>query len=436
MNDLSLDIGVSRLKAALLHDLEQTPQPQRLLFEKIVGQPLSRDAYAQLFPTIMQGRLASHDVQAFLVACTQNLSENEVIAIAQARTLLYPRIAWHKPMVVDKHSLGGIPGSRVTMVVVPIVAAHGLLIPKTSSRAITSAAGTADAMEVLARVDLDFDEVQRCVQRTNACIAWNGKLNHSVLDDAMNAMVKPLGLDSRSWSVASILSKKFTAGATHVVIDIPYAEQGKVKTRQDAVELAGLFERVGQAMGLVVKAFATDGNAPIGQGIGPALEARDVLRVLDNHPDAPTDLLNKALFFASQILALDPEVGHPEQGERVAKALLASGAARQSFQDIVAAQGAMTDLDVSVHQREVHAPTAGVVRKIHGHVISNLARTAGAPKIQLAGIDLKKRVGDAVTQGELLYVIQSTDRASVDIAHQHACQQHGFEIMAHAGAAA
>ena len=187
-------------------------------------------------------------------------------------------------MVVDKHSMGGIPGSRVTMVVIPIVAAHGLLIPKTSSRAITSAAGTADAMEVLARVDLSFDEVQACVLSTNGCIAWNGKLNHSVLDDAINPIVRHFGLDTRNWSVASILSKKFTAGATHVVIDIPYADSGKVKTLEDANELARLFESVGSAMGLVVKAFPTDGSGPIGCGIGPALEARDVMRVLDNHP--------------------------------------------------------------------------------------------------------------------------------------------------------
>lgn len=428
MNDLSLEIGIRRLKAALLQGLDTTPELNRWLSQKIIGGALTHAAYAQLLPAITQGQFDLHDVQAFLVACTQSLAEDEVVAIAQARTLLYPRIQWHQPMVVDKHSMGGIPGSRVTMVVVPIVAAHGLLIPKTSSRAITSAAGTADAMEVLARVDLDFDEVQRCVQRTNACIAWNGKLNHSVLDEAMNAMVKPLGLDSRSWSVASILSKKFTAGATHVVIDIPYAEHGKVKNPEEALALAGLFERVGQAMGMVVKAFATDGNAPIGHGIGPALEARDVLRVLDNHPDAPSDLLNKALFFASQILALDPRIGDPGEGERVAKALLASGAARHSLQAIVAAQGAMPALQDTAQQREVRATAAGVVHKIHGHVVSQLARAAGAPRIQLAGVDLKKRVGDAVAVGDLLYVIQSTEAQALDMAHQHASRLPAYEI--------
>jgi thymidine phosphorylase len=331
-------------------------------------------------------------------------------------------------MVVDKHSMGGIPGSRVTMVVVPIVAAHGLMIPKTSSRAITSAAGTADAMEVLARVDLNFEEIQQCVNATNGCIAWNGKLNHSVLDEALNPMVRPLRLDTRSWSVASILSKKFTAGATHVVIDIPYADSGKVKTKEEAIELARLFEQVGAAIGLVVKAFATNGNAPIGRGIGPALEVRDVLQVLDNHPNAPTDLLDKALFFVSQILALDPHVGSVDQGLILAKKLLQSGAARQSFEAIVTAQGAMPSMASTLHQMQVRSDRSGVVRAIYGSTISDIARQAGAPKIQQAGVDLKKSVGEFVREGEVLYLIQSTQEDLLHMAHQQAHLQHGYDI--------
>lgn len=190
MNDLSLDIGVSRLKAALMLDAVPAAQAEHFVYQKICGTSLSRDAYAMLVPAIIRGSFPLADVQAFLIACTQHLTHDEIVWLAHARTLLYPRLSWRKTMVVDKHSMGGIPGSRVTMVVIPIVAAHGLLIPKTSSRAITSAAGTADAMEVLARVDLSFDEVQACVLSTNGCIAWNGKLNHSVLDDAINPIVR------------------------------------------------------------------------------------------------------------------------------------------------------------------------------------------------------------------------------------------------------
>lgn len=428
MNDLSLDIGVSRLKAALLLDAVPPDQAEHFLYQKIGGSALSRDSYAQLLPAIIRGGFPLADVQTFLVACTLHLTHDEIVGLAHARTLLYPRLAWPQAMVVDKHSMGGIPGSRVTMVVIPIVAAHGLLIPKTSSRAITSAAGTADAMEVLARVDLNFDEVQACVLSTKGCIVWNGKLNHSVLDDAINPIVRPFGLDTRNWSVASILSKKFTAGATHVVIDIPYAGSGKVKTLEEASELARLFESVGSAMGLVVKAFPTDGSGPIGCGIGPALEARDVMQVLDNHPQAPADLRAKSLFFAAHILALDPAVGSYENGHRLATELLQSGAARRRMDAIVAQQGLVPADHQATQQVEVRAAQAGLVRAIDGGIISGIARQAGAPGLKLAGVDLKKSVGDKVHKGELLYLIQGTNMAQLQLASQLAEQNHGYAL--------
>jgi thymidine phosphorylase len=428
MNDLNLDIGVSRLKAALLLDAVAPGQAEHFLYQKIGGSALSRDSYAQLLPAIIRGGFPLADVQTFLVACTLHLTHDEIVGLAYARTLLYPRLAWPQAMVVDKHSMGGIPGSRVTMVVIPIVAAHGLLIPKTSSRAITSAAGTADAMEVLARVDLNFDEVQACVLSTKGCIVWNGKLNHSVLDDAINPIVRPFGLDTRNWSVASILSKKFTAGATHVVIDIPYAGSGKVKTLEEASELARLFESVGSAMGLVVKAFPTDGSGPIGCGIGPALEARDVMQVLDNHPQAPADLRAKSLFFAAHILALDPAVGSFDNGHRLATELLESGAARRRMDAIVAQQGLVPADHQATQHIEVRATQAGLVRAIDGGIISGIARQAGAPGLKLAGVDLKKSVGDKVHKGELLYLIQGTDMAQLQLASQLAEQNHGYAL--------
>ena len=294
INDQTPAIGISRFVATIYTHLKQAPAALNSLYKKIAGYALTESEYRPLLNAINQRQHTGPDLEAFLIACTLNLSDDEVIAVARCRTELMPRISWGRDMVVDKHSLGGIPGSRVTMVVIPIIAAHGLLIPKTSSRAITSAAGTADAMEVLAKVDLTPEQLKQCVAQTNACIAWNGKLNHSVIDDVMNAITRPLALDSRRWSVASILSKKYSAGATHVVIDIPYSSGGKVKNQSEAQELAQLFERVGAALGLTVKAFPTDGQAPIGRGIGPALEARDVLQVLEHDPQAPADLLEKS----------------------------------------------------------------------------------------------------------------------------------------------
>ncbi|CAG2148282.1 phosphonate metabolism protein/1,5-bisphosphokinase (PRPP-forming) PhnN [Cupriavidus plantarum] len=387
------------------------------LMAKLRGEALDEAAYVAVLKDAIAGRYTEAELTEFLIAATGSLGDDEVIALARARTAFTPRIAWDEPIVVDKHSMGGVPGSRITLIVVPIVAAYGLAMPKTSSRAITSAAGTADAMETVARVDLTQADVRRCVTQARACIAWNGRLNHSVIDDVMNAITRPLKLDSRRWSVASILSKKYTAGATHVMVDLPYGPQTKLADRADAEALGALFERVGAGLGMHVHAIATDGSHPIGRGIGPALEVRDVMQVLDNDPSAPADLRAKALFFAARILAFDPRVGSAEQGMRIAEALLAEGKARAAFDSIAGAQGRRPEAVMpGVHIAEIPADRAGRVAAIDGLRISGVARAAGAPRDLGAGVDLLCTIGAHVDAGRALYRIHAASPAALDAA--------------------
>ena len=429
VNDQSLEIGITRFMDTLVDHLGLAPAQSRALQHKIAGKRLTEPEFRQALGAIADQQVTGAELEAFLIACTESLDDDELVAVARLRCERMPRIDWGRPIVVDKHSMGGIPGSRVTMVVIPIIAAHGLLIPKTSSRAITSAAGTADAMEVLARVDLTPDELRRVVHETNACIAWNGKLNHSALDDAMNAITRPLALDTRRWSVASILSKKYSAGATHVVIDIPFSPTGKVKSRAEGEELGRLFEMVGERLGLVVRAFATEGTAPIGRGIGPALETRDVLMVLDHKPDAPQDLLDKSLFFASQILALAGVVDSVEAGRARAQDLLASGAARRALEHIVRAQGAQPHPDLSgLVTHDIISTQGGIVDRIDGYAISGIARGAGAPADAWAGVDLLQIVGARVKAGDVLYRIQSRSAQSLGIAVAMARDFNGYTL--------
>ncbi|OUM04067.1 phosphonate metabolism protein/1,5-bisphosphokinase (PRPP-forming) PhnN [Variovorax sp. JS1663] len=415
------------------------PRSHALLAKKIRGEELNEAQYRRLLRDFVEGRYADRELTAFLVAATQKLSDAEVLSLARVRASLAHRQTWNERIVVDKHSMGGVPGSRITPIVVSLVAAHGLAMPKTSSRAITSAAGTADVMEAVARVDLTVDEVQRCIAEARACIAWNGRLNHSVLDDVMNALTRPLGLDSARWSVASILSKKKAAGATHVIVDLPYGTYAKLRTEQAALELAALFEATGAGIGLHVRALATDGSRPIGRGIGPALELRDVLRVLDNHPGAPADLRDKALRFASQILAWDPLVGSAEKGRTVAQALLDSGAARRAFARIVQAQGAHEEpARPSALTHAVRAEHGGVVSGIDGWTIAGIARLAGAPVDKGSGIDLLCQVGDAVRAGDPLCRIHAASSDSLAACVALVQSAHPIDIaaerpQAHAG---
>ncbi|MEY4214082.1 MAG: hypothetical protein RL458_2308, partial [Pseudomonadota bacterium] len=382
MNDGDLPTGAIRLLDAIVsnlgdrrpgHTAPATPHAParssasaaRLLGAKLAGQRLDQAAWQELLSAVIDGTLDEAARNALLVACANDLDDDELACVARWRCGLMPRVEWGRTPVVDKHSLGGTAGSRVTMVVVPIVAAHGLLIPKTSSRAITSAAGTADAMEVLARVDLTPTELRAAVERAGGCIAWNGRLNHSVLDETMHRLERELGLDTRRWSVASILSKKWSAGATHVVVDIPYMPDGKVATLEDARALAATFDRLGAQLGMTVRAYPSDGSAPIGRGIGPALEVRDVLQVLSCDPLAPADLRAKAVLFAARILALDPDVGDVRRGELRALELLQSGAARRAMQAIIEAQGARPEAATPpLHSHPITADQGGRVLAI------------------------------------------------------------------------
>jgi thymidine phosphorylase len=412
--------------------VRRTPSPasRSALVRKIRGGSLTEDEYDMLTRDIVESRYPDGEVAAFLVAASQHLTDEEVLSLARVRTRFSEKIVWPNPMVVDKHSMGGIPGSRITLIVVPIVAAHGAFImPKTSSRAITSAAGTADAMEALANVELNPEQLRACVAKARACIAWNGRLNHSIVDDVMNSITRPLGIDSNRWSVASILSKKFTAGSTHVIIDIPFGAHAKLKTSEAAKDLAELFENVGRGLGLTVLAFPTDGSKPIGRGIGPALEARDVQWVLSNHPEAPADLTEKALFFASRILAWDPEVADFAKGRRRAEELLSSGAALEAFYRIVDAQGRHSPQFVPgqlMHTVLAHA--TGQIVEIDGSALAGVARQAGAPFDKSAGVDLLRRVGDRVVLDDPLFVIHSSTPTELEEARKLAGTESAYVI--------
>jgi thymidine phosphorylase len=369
------------------------------------------------------------EIGAFLVACAGFMTTHETLAMTRAMVGVGNRLRWDAPIVVDKHCIGGIPGNRTSMIVVPIVAAHGLLIPKTSSRAITSPSGTADTMEVLARVDLAGDELQTIATREKAVLAWGGRVNLSPADDVLISVERPLRLDTFEQMVASILSKKAAAGVTHLVVDIPVGPTAKVRSQAEAVRLRKLFEFVARSMSIVTEIVLTDGSQPIGRGVGPVLEARDVMAVLRNDADAPEDLRDHALQLAGRVLEFDPAlVGG--RGYARALELLASGAALAAMNRLIDAQGRQAQQhEVGPLQHEIAAPSGGRVSTIDCHRIARVARLAGAPMDKGAGIDLLRKVGEDVRRGDALYRIHARSEIGLEFAAQLASEDSGYGIM-------
>jgi thymidine phosphorylase len=405
------------------------PASLAAVHRKIAGEELGYEELRALARDIVDNRYSKMEMAAFLVACSQNgLSREEVLALTRAMVETGDRLDWGEPLVADKHCIGGIPGNRTSMLVVPIVAAHGMLIPKTSSRAITSPAGTADTMELLAEVQLSPRRLRQIVRRQRGCLAWGGTALLAPVDDILISVERPLSMDSPGQMVASILSKKVAAGSTHLLLDIPMGPTAKVRRMQDAVALRKLFEFVGDRMGLHVEVVITDGSQPIGRGIGPWFEARDVMQVLRNDPEAPQDLRQKALRLAGRILEFDHDV-RGGQGYAIARDILDSGRALERMQAIIRAQGAVEPPTAPGRLcQQVRAPRTGYVVAIDNLGLAQIARLAGAPMDKGAGVDLYRKLGERVRKGEVLYSIHADFPSDFRFAVAAAKEDSGFVI--------
>lgn len=408
-------LGVTHRLGGMTGSVEVTlaPRPRsvRALRKKLDGIELEAEEVARLVSDVHENRLSDIELSAYVSAVyTRGLSSAETLALTRAMTDVGERLRWEADVVADKHSIGGVAGNRVTPIVVPIVVAAGVTVPKTSSRAITSPAGTADTMAVFCEVAFDAAGVRRVVDEAGGCLVWGGAVNLSPVDDRIIRAEHPLSLDPAGQLVASVLSKKRSAGSTHVVVDVPYGEGAKVESLAAARELVDEFRQVADGVGIEVTCAVTRGQAPIGHGIGPVLEARDVLAVLAG--GGPVDLRRKSVMLADLLL----EVCGVDAD---AQSLLESGAAEAAFRRIVGAQGgdpevALADLVPGRERHTVEAGRDGVVTHIDNDLVREVARRAGAPRDAAAGIALSHTVGDAVGVGDRLFTVHAEHAAKLE----------------------
>jgi thymidine phosphorylase len=387
---------------------------------RIYGHRIDASALQMIVSDIVKGRYSDIELSSFITACASlPLDEDETIALTTAMVNVGERLAWPSDPIMDKHSIGGLPGNRTSPIVVSIVAAFGLTMPKTSSRAITSPAGTADAMETLAPVDLDLVSIRKVVEEEGGCIAWGGAVRLSPADDILIRIERALEVDSEGQLVASVLSKKIAAGSTHLVLDVPVGRTAKVRTAEAAQALSARLQSVAGKFGLETVVMLSNGDQPVGRGIGPALEARDVLSVLQNHPGSPRDLKQKACEIAGALLEMG---GLCVQGDgmRLAATAVEDGRAWRKFQRICEAQGGMRVPPVASHQRPLLATCAGMVAAIDNRRIARLAKLAGAPEAKAAGVEMRVQLGDDVVAGQPLCVVHASTPGELHYALDYA----------------
>src|SRR3989338_2129398 len=408
-------------------ELKYAAKPESVIHirEKLFGKRLTYEEMFHIVDDITNDRLTDVEKTYFVTACfTKGLNTQEIVDLTRAMVETGSKLKF-PGIILDKHCIGGIPGNRTTMIVIPIVAAAGYVIPKTSSRAITSPAGTADTMECLAKVELNEKEIRYVIRKIGACIVHGGSMNLAPADDKIIQVEHPLSIDAEGQLLASVMAKKYSVGATHVLIDIPMGKSTKANTWPKAKHLKQMFELIGKKLNMDVKVIITDGSQPIGYGVGPLLEAQDVIAVLKNDPKAPQDLRKKALQMAGLLLEM---TGKYKDSFKVAKELLDSGKALKKMNQIINAQGKQKPLKLAPFTSIITAPKTGRITAIDNEIIAKIARIAGAPDDKAAGLIIHKKVNDFVNKNDLLYTIYAESKFKLNLALEVVNENNGYSL--------
>lgn len=393
---------------------------------KMYGKELTDADYFDIISDVVSGHYSNIELAAFISACSgDNLSVSEITGLTRAMVDTSERIYWGRSPIMDKHCVGGLPGNRTTPIVVSIVAAAGLTIPKTSSRAITSPAGTADVMEAITQVNLSAEGIRRVVEKEGGCFAWGGAVKLSPADDILISVERSLDVDSDGQMIASVMSKKIAAGSTHVVIDIPVGPTAKVRSMEQALKLKYYFNAVAQAFGLHLETTVTNGQQPVGIGIGPVLEAMDVMAVLRNDPEAPEDLKMRAIEIASMLLEMSGKYAIGT-GKEIASEILSSGVALKKFIAICEMQGGMRELTMARFKYDIISEKEGVVTHIDSRKLARIAKLAGAPKSPRAGIQFYSPIGRIIKRGDRIFSVYTDAKGEMDYVKEYLKNMNGL----------
>lgn len=411
--------------------VQASPQPKSVhsIRKKLRGEELSASEINEIILDIANNKLSEIEASAFLSAVfIRGNSLNEIIATTKALAKGGEKLELKKGIVVDKHSIGGING-RTSMILVPIVAATGLLIPKTASRSITSAAGTADCMEALANVELSLQQIERITKKVGGVIAWGGAVDLAPADDKIIKIERPLSLDPEGQVIASVLAKKYCVGAKHVVIDLPVGSEVKISTHYQANQLAKKFVLVGKKMGMNVKPVLTNGKEPACNVFGAALEAKNALEILEGKEFGY--LGKKSCQLAGYLLEMAGKA-RKGKGFQLAKKILQSGKALEKMREIIHAQGgriiSSEQLSAGRLSKTILAKKEGKIVGMHVRRFANAARIAGAPMDPGAGVLIKARMKQRVKKGRELFEIYSNNPQKLEFAYRYAKENSPIEL--------
>ncbi len=388
--------------------------------KKLLGKKLNYKEIFSLMDELAHQKLGPVLTTYFVAAGFKEGFSNQELyyltrAMAETGTKLHFR-----GIVADKHSTGGLAGTRTTMILVPIIAAAGYKIPKNSSRAITTPAGTADTMEVLAPVTFSPSQIEKIVNEVGGCIVWGGHLGLAPADDVIIQVEEPLAFESFDKIIISIMAKKIASGATHLILDIPVGSTLKIRHFKDAEIIAEKFKFLAKKFKIKICIDINQTLEPAGHGIGPALEAIDVLKVLEQKPDRPFILEAKALRLAGKLLNLCMNDNNDKNikengGEELARNILTNGKALEKMRQIISAQGGNShicceDIKLGKYKFELPSSKKGTITAFNNQELTIIAKILGAPSDKQAGIYIERRLDEKLDKNDILCILYSSDK--------------------------
>lgn len=427
-DDVRRKLG-ARAKEKMIVKAVSRPKSVEFIKKKVDGNALSEEEIKAIVNDINDNKLSEIEASAFLSSVfIHGFTLNETVAMTKAIIENGSRLSLGKKPVVDKHCIGGING-RSTMIIVPIVASCGCFIPKTSSRSITSSAGTADTMEVLAPVNLSIKKIKKITSKFGGIIAWGGAIDLAPVDDKIIQLEHPLMLNPPEQIIASVMAKKASVGARYVVVDIPIGREVKIKTVEEGEEMARKFIEVGKKLGIKVEVILTNGENPNGKAFGPALEAKYVMEILEGK--FFDELAEKSCRLAGILLEL---AGKEKKGKGMnkAKKTLLSGKALNKMREIIKAQGgrifSSEQVKLSSLKEKIYSRSEGEIKNINVKALNDIAKIAGAPAHKKAGLMLFVDEGQKIGKGDILFEVYAENKRKLELALKAAKETKAIEM--------
>ncbi len=394
----------------LISFVKNNPLSIQAIRKKLLGEKINKEEIEAIVEDIQNNKLS--DLALAYYTATSFFYKADIDELVYTtKATAYTWDMYRFPgIVASKYCIGWVSWNETTMIVVPLLASLGITVPKTFSKSITSPAATGECVEVLMQSELKKADIVRLVEEHGCCLAWNGNLNLAPANDRIIKVSAPIGIEPYARMISSIMAKNYAMGVSHCLIDIPVGPTAKVTNQKDAKKMAKRFKTIGNALGIKTEATITKAIQPIWNWVWAVLQVREVLRILQQHPERAHDLEEKALDLAAQLLVLCWVTTFYKSAYKMAKDQLVSGKAWEKMRDVIRAQNGKNpdinseELELWQHSFEVYAPADWKVKAIDMKHLNMVARMLWAPSDLTAWIYLCKKLGDKVKKGEIIMI--------------------------------